>query len=371
MAWNEPGDNQNPWNKRPSQTPPDLDEIIRNMQRKLSGLLGGRGGGGGAGRIGLGFIALLVAIGWGLTGFYKVDEAERGVVLRFGKYLSTSMPGLHWRIPWPVDSVEKVNIERAETYPHKTRMLTADENIVDVDLAVQFRRPEPKDYLFNVRDPDSTLREVTESAIREVVGHTQMDFLLREGRAEVAQQTQKLLQSTLDYYGTGIEIIRVNLQDANFPTQVQAAVQDAIKAREDKERLVLEAQSYANDILPRARGAAARQIQDSQAYRARVIADAEGEAGRFSRLLVEYEKAPEVTRERLHLETVERVFADSSKILVEGDGTGNLIYLPIDKLIEQRARQAARERDSSLSGAHASITDGDGRTDDPRTRGSR
>jgi membrane protease subunit HflK len=211
-------------------------------------------------------------------------------------------------------------------------MLTADENIVVVDTVVQYRREKPEDYLFNVRDPEGTLSEVSESAIREIVGTSNLDFVLTEGRADIAQRTKELIQSTLDAYGTGIRVTSVNLQDANFPTQVQAAVQDAIKAREDRDRLALEAQSYAYDILPRARGNAARQVQDAEAYRARVVNDAQGEASRFEALLTEYEAAPEVTRQRLYLETMEDVLGSTNKVLIDAEASGNLLYLPLDKL---------------------------------------
>ncbi len=341
MAWNESGNSRNPWDRGGGdrQGPPDLDRIVRDWQQKLASLLrGGRGagpaGGGGSGFIGLAALAL---IGWLLTGLYRVDDAEQGVVLRFGKFSSTSMPGLRWHLPWPIERVELVNVNEISPFNKQTRMLTADENIVDVDLVVQYQKADPVKYLFNVRDPESTISDVSESAIREIIGKSKMDFALGEGRAEIAQRTEELIQATLDEYGTGIRVTKVNLQDVNFPDQVDAAVQDAIKAREDRERLAFEAQAYANDVLPKARGEAARRLADAEAYKARVTADAQGEAARFEALLKEYEQAPGVTRERLYIEAVEDVLSRSNKVLLDTSGSGNLVYLPVDKILENRA----------------------------------
>ncbi|RMF94727.1 MAG: FtsH protease activity modulator HflK [Gammaproteobacteria bacterium] len=345
MAWNESGNGKNPWDRGGGDGPPDLDRIVRDWQRRLGALLGGGGRGGGPRRGGSGGPAMaglvgLLLLGWVATGFYRVNDAERGVVLRFGAYTETTQPGLRWHIPWPVESVEKVNVAQVTPFSQKTRMLTADENIVVVDMVVQFQRANPVDYLFNVRDPDGTLRDVSESAIREVVGKSKVDFVLREGRAEIALNTQKVIQEALDEYRTGIIVTKVNLVDANFPEQVEAAVQDAVKAREDKERLGFEAQSYANDILPKARGEAVRRLQDAEAYKARVIANAEGEAARFEQLLAEYRQAPEVTRERLYLETAEQVFANSAKVVIDTESSGNLLYLPIDQLLRRQQGSA-------------------------------
>jgi membrane protease subunit HflK len=340
MAWNESGNGRNPWERGSGdrQGPPDLDRIVRDLQQRLSGLFrGGRttpGAGGGSGLLGLGALLLL---GWLATGLYRVDDAERAVVLRFGKYHTTSLPGLRWHIPWPVESREIVNVNEIVPFNQQTRMLTADENIVEVDLVVQYRRADPVKYLFNVRDPMATLSDVSESAIREVIGKSKMDFALGEGRTEIGQSTETLIQQTLDEYGAGIMVTKVNLQDVNFPDQVEAAVQDAIKAREDRERLAFEAQAYANDILPKARGEVARRLADSEAYKARVTADAQGEASRFEQLLGEYENAPAVTRERLYIEAIEDVLSRSNKVLLDTAGNGNLVYLPVDKILENRA----------------------------------
>lgn len=342
MGWDDK-DKGNPWQSGGDKGPADLDAIMRDFQRKLAGLFGGsRGSGRGqeGGRppgSGLFGAAAVLAIGvWAATGFYMVDAAERGIVLRFGQYTATTEPGLRWHMPWPIESVEKVNASLTERWAYQGSMLTRDENIVIVDLIVQYRRADPYSYLFNLRDPVDTLQDVTASAIREIVGKNYLDFILTEGRADVAAQTQELLQNTLDTYGTGITVYEVNLQEANFPREVEGSVQDAIKAREDRERRILEAESYSNDILPRARGAAARQLQDADAYRARAIADAEGEADRFVQILAEYQKAPNVTRERLYLETLESILANSTKVLIDTEGGNNLLYLPLDQLTQRR-----------------------------------
>ena len=354
MAWNDPGRNRNPWGNRPDKGTADLDEALRNLQRKLSQMFGGdrggsdgrddgRGGGGSAGGgairgFGFGTVALVLVGVWALTGFYVVDAAERGVVTRFGEYVATTEPGLRWHVPWPVEARQVVNVETIEGVQEQTRMLTSDENLVDINLAVQYRRAEPVAYSFAVRDPDQTLKEVSESAIREIVGRSSLDFVLEEGRQEITGKTKDLVQRTLDAYKTGIEVTTVNLQGVAVPEQVQSSQRDAIKAREDKERLALEAQAYANDILPKARGSAARQTEDANAYKARIVADAEGEAQRFAQLLQSYERAPGVTRQRLYLETIEEVLGNTNKVLVDTKGTGNMLYLPLDRLTEGRAR---------------------------------
>jgi membrane protease subunit HflK len=348
MAWDD-GDKGNPWRPRGEKGPADLDAIVRDFQRRLAGLFG-RGGGGdgessglGSGVVGTAVIALAGI--WGLTGLYKVDAAERGVVLRFGKHVDTTQPGLQWHWPWPIERVEKVNTGETVSWDYRGSMLTRDENIVNVALVVQYRRADPTMFLFKLRSAEETLQDITASAIREVVGKNVLDFILTEGRAEIAAQTQELLQATLDAYETGITVYEVNLQDANFPAEVEVSVQDAIKAREDKERRILEAQTYANGVVPRARGAASRQIQEAEAYRERVVANAEGEADRFVRILGEYEKAPEVTRERIYLETLEDILASSTKVLVDTEGGNNLLYLPLDQLM-QRSSGGSGDRTS-------------------------
>jgi modulator of FtsH protease HflK len=343
MGWNESGDGKNPWDKSRNDGPPDLDKIVREWQQKLNTLLrgGGSGGGGGSsvtapGGPLIGGVLVVLLLLWAATGLYRVDDAQRGVVLRFGEYSATTMPGLRWHIPWPVEQVNLVNISEISTFSQQTRMLTADENIVFVDLVVQYRRTDPMLYLFNVRDPEGTVSDASESAIREIIGKNTLFFIITEGRTEIADATRQLIQQTLDEYGTGIEVTAVNLQDANFPDQVEAAVRDAIRAREDKDRLSLEAQTYANDIIPRARGESSRRREDAEAYRSRVIADAEGQAARFEQVLVEYQAAPAVTRERLYIEAIEDVLSVSNKVLLDAKGGNSLLYLPIDKMLEQR-----------------------------------
>lgn len=383
MAWNESGGNsggkRNPWGggNKPEQGPPDLDEVVRNLQRRLAGLFGGGSGRGsslgGAGRgFSIGTILLVLLAIWAFTGLYQVDAAERGVVLRFGKYVGTTQPGLRWHLPWPIETKQLVNIQTIESFNDQTRMLTADENMVDINLEVQFRRANPLDYAFNVYLPDKTLAEVSESAIREVIGRSKLDDVLESGRQEIVVRTKELIQRTIDAYKTGIEVTSVNLQDVKVPQEVAPAQQDAIKAREDRDRFSLEAQAYANDLIPRARGNAVRQIQDAQAYRAQKVADAEGEAERFTKLLAEYERNPGVTRERLYIETIETVLASSRKVLLDTDGKGSLIYLPLDKLTEQ-ARRAQRSdaNDSSLTIERPAVSNAGTPTGDRRSRGTR
>ena len=364
MAWNDPGRNRNPWGNRPDRGAADLDEALRNLQQKLAGMFGGQGGGGAGGGeggggdatmrgFGAGTVVLVLVAIWAATGLYKVDAAERAVVTRFGQYVGTTEPGLRWHLPWPIETRQIVNVESVEGFSDQTRMLTSDENLVDINIAVQYRRAEARAYAFNVRDPESTLGEVSESAIREIVGRSRLDFVLEEGRQEIAARTKELIQRTLDSYETGIEVTSVNLQGVAVPEQVATAQRDAIKAREDKERLALEAQAYANDILPKARGSAARQLEDAQAYRARITADAEGEAERFSKLLAAYERAPGVTRQRLYFETLEQVLGNTNKVLVDTKGAGNMMYLPLDKLMERRTPSLTLDEQRQSAAARA------------------
>ena len=341
---------KSPWD--PKDQPPDLDQIVEEWQKRFNTLFGGSGKSNGSSIKKGPPATLLIVLGlflWILTGLYQVDDSERGVVLRFGEYNQTTLPGLRWHVPWPIESVEIVNVNVVNRFKQSTTMLTSDENIIVVDLVVQYRKANPVDYLFNVRDPEETLSEVSESAIREVAGKTNLDFILTEGRSQIAIQTQDVIQNTLDEYGTGITVTQVALQDANFPVQVESAVQDAIKAREDKERYAFEAEAYANDIVPKARGDAAKMIQEAEAYKAKVVADSEGEAERFSKLLVEYQKAPEVTRERLYIDAIESVYGNSNKVLMDSEGSGNLMYLPIDKLLQQNSSQKNESTENNSS----------------------
>jgi len=354
MAWNDSGNGKDPW-KRDDEEPTDLDQIVQNWQRKLSSIAGGRrrGGGGKSGAGGPGtaggwVLITLLAVAWLFTGLYRVDEAERGIVTRFGAYVGTTLPGLHWHLPYPVESVDIVNTNAVDNYAFSTEILTADEQYVFVQMVVQFRRTDPVAYSFEVVNPDLTLQDVTESALREVVGTSPLEVLVTERRDEIAPRTQAILQTTLDAYGAGIEVTSISLENLDYPEAVQVAVDDTQKARNDSDRYVLESEKYAQDLIPRARGRAARIIQDAEAYRDRVIADAEGAAARFTALLTEYEKAPRVTRDRLYIEAVEEVYSNSNKVILDSDGSGNLLYLPIDQLVGGQNREATAENTDSM-----------------------
>jgi modulator of FtsH protease HflK len=365
MAWNEPGGgNKDPWSGRGGgggggggggDGPPDLDEVVRKLQERLGGLFGGKksgsgggssGGGGGStggpnisGRtIGIGAGVLVVI--WLASGIYIVEPAERGVVMRFGEYVGMTAPGPHWHVPYPVERVVKVNVDEISTFTHTATMLTMDENIVDVELTVQSRIQDAADYLFQDQTPEKTLRDATETVVRKTIGGSKLDFILTEGRGAVATTILERVQGLVDQYKTGLVVTSVNMQPAKPPDQVKDAFDDAIKAREDKERLENQAEAYANEIIPRARGEAARIEADSLAYRDRVLAAAEGETARFLSILGEYEKAPGVTRERLYLETMEDVLSRNSKVLLDVQGGNSLMYLPLDQLLKQRSAQA-------------------------------
>jgi membrane protease subunit HflK len=339
MAWDD-GEKGNPWRSDKDKGPADLDAVVKDLQRKLAGLF--RGGGSGRGTepgINGGLLAsafVVFAVVWVTFGFYRVDAAERGVEFRFGAFTGLTQPGLQWHWPWPIERAEKINTGATERREYRGSMLTRDENIVNIDLVIQFRRSDPEAFMFNMRDPEEALLNVTASAIREVIGRNLLDFILTDGRPEIAADTQDLLQATLDSYGAGITVYEVNLVEANFPAEVEESVQDSIRAREDRARRILQAEGYSNDILPKARGEASRRRQDAEAYRAQVIADAEGEADRFTQILAEYQKAPAVTRERLYIETLEEILRNSTKVLVDTEGGNNLLYLPLDQLMQRR-----------------------------------
>lgn len=380
-AWNESGGGKDPWKNRPrpEEGPPDLDEIVRNLQGRLKGLFGG-------GRPpaedeeqrppGLNWPAIIVALGalWSLTGFYVVDAGERAVVTRFGAFTDIAGPGINWHIPWPVERRVVVNTEEFVSFADSTRMLTQDEALVEINLAVQYRRKDPVQYLFSVADPERTLGEVSESAIREIVGQSTLDAVLEKGRQEVAVRTKDLVQRTLDQYKAGLEVISVNLQDVRVPEQVAPSQKDAIKAREDKERFSLEAQAYANNILPNARGTAQQSLEDAAAYRSRVVADASGESARFASLAAAYAKAPAVTRKRLYLETMEQVYGQSAKVIVDGKAGGNMLYLPLDKLVDRTRTPAAGAGGNTTPPRSGEVTVSTVPTpedSDARSRGSR
>jgi len=369
MAWNEPGGgNKDPWSgKSPDQGPPDLDEVVRKLQERIGGLFGGKGqrgsdksdGGGGSPGSGGGISSSAVMLGaavlfviWLASGIYIVGPAERGVVLRFGAYAKITDPGPHWRIPYPVDEVRKVNVDEISSFTHKAAMLTKDENIVDVELTVQSRIQDAADFLFQDQSPEKTLRDATETVVRKTIGGSRLDFILTEGRSAVAATIRERAQGLVNQYKTGLEITSVNMQPAKPPEQVKEAFDDAIKAREDKERLENKAEAYANEILPQARGEAARVLADAKAYRDKVVAGAEGETSRFLAILNEYRKAPEVTRERLYLETMEQVLGGSNKVLLDVEEGNSLMYLPLDQLINaDNRRNQARELKNPVSAA--------------------
>ena len=303
---------------------------------------------------------------------YFIDQQERGVVLRLGAYQKTWQPGLNVRLPTPIEEVIKVNVEQVRPLTHKAHMLTQDENIVDVEVAVQWRINDPVAFLFNVTTPTATLRQVTESAVREVIGKSELDYVLTEGRSQIAQQQHVLIQETLDDYRIGITISTVEMQPAKPPEEVKAAFDDAIKAREDEQRLVNEAEAYRNDVIPKARGAAARLREEATGYKARVIARSEGEASRFDQLYTEYQRAPAVTRQRLYLESIETVLSNSNKVLLDTEGSNNLMYIPIDRLINNPGRTQSFNipRDFNLDSNLTQAEQLRGRLDN-RTRGLR
>ncbi len=349
--------------RRPNQGPPDLEELWRDFNRKLNGMFGKKGGGGGNGggdgpRMpqidfnpkflggGIGLLVALAVVVWLASGFYIVDASQRGIVLQFGKYKETTEPGLRWRLPYPIQSVDLVNLTGVRTveigYRGSERnkvlkealMLTDDENIVNIQFAVQYFLSDPSEYLFNNRHPDEAVMGAAESAVREIVGKSRMNFVLYEGREQIAAQAAKLMQEILDRYKSGILISKVTMQNAQPPEQVQAAFDDAVKAGQDRERQKNEGQAYANDVIPKAKGTAARLMEEASGHKQRVISTAEGDASRFKQIQVEYAKAPEVTRQRMYLETMQQVYSNTSKVMVDAKGQGNLLYLPLDKLMQ-------------------------------------
>ena len=306
---------------------------------------------------------------WALSGIYIVDEGKQGVVLQFGAFRAITNPGPHW-YPRFIQSVEIVDVEQVRSVnlgriPDEALMLTQDENIIDIKFTVQYKVKDAREYLFNVRDPDATLSQATESAVREIVGKNKLDFVFTEGRTQVAARAEKLIQDVLDSYAAGVLVVKLNMQDAQPPQQVQAAFDDAIKAREDEQRQINEAEAYANDIIPRARGTSARRVQEAEAYREEIIQRAKGESDRFSKVLTEYNKAPQVTRERLYLEAMESVLANSNKVMVDVKQGGSLMYLPVDKLMQsQRQKSVTTPNETTSSVPSEVITEQDSRLRD-------
>ena len=360
-------------NRGANQGPPDLEEVWRDFNQRLTGMFGGKrsgrgnggggGGGGGSPQLpsfsprqfggGIGVLLVLVIVVWLASGFYTVDANQRGVVLRLGEFIETTEPGLRWRLPAPIESHEIVDLTGVRTVEvgyrgsernkvlRESLMLTDDENIINIQFAVQYILNSPENYVFNNRFPDEAVGQAAETAMREIVGKSRMDFVLYEGREEIAATAQELMQRILDRYETGIQISRVTMQNAQPPEQVQAAFDDAVKAGQDRERQKNEGEAYANDVVPRARGTASRLVEEANAYRERVVANAEGEASRFNQVFAEYSRAPEVTRERLYIETMQQVMSNTSKVMIDSTGNGNLLMLPLDKLMQQAGGRAA------------------------------
>ena len=358
MAWNEPsgGNNKDPWGgNNKNDGPPDLDEALKKLQEKLNGIFGGgsNSGGNGASAPSLGggaifALLVLVAVVWAGLGVYQVDEKETAVALRFGKYLDSYGSGLHWNPPL-IDKVVKVRVTEERQYSSRGMMLTEDENIVELPLTVQYNISDAKAFVLNVKGPEISLQHATDSALRHVVGGSTLDQVVSSGRLAVGDEVKLRLQQYLDMYGTGINIVKINIQEAKPPSEVKAAYDDVIKAREDQERLINESQAYSNGIIPEARGAAQRLIEEASGYREKVIVEARGEAERFEKLLTEYRKAPEVTRERLYLDAVEQVMSNSSKVLVDVEGGNNMMYIPLDKLTQSRSNSVS----TSSIGSHS------------------
>ncbi len=368
------GLNDPQWGKKNNGGPPDIEAVLRDINKKISALFGNKGGGtGGTGDTGgggnsnkfnasIGLIAMVVVLIWIASGFYIVDASQRGVVLRFGRFVETTQPGPRWHMPFPIESVEVVNISQVRTVEigyrenvknkilKESLMLTDDENIIDIQFAVQYFLKDPGEYLFNNRAPDENVRQAAETSIREIVGKNKMDFVLYEGREQVAAATTKLAQDILDRYKSGILLSKVTMQNAQPPEQVQAAFDDAVKAGQDRERQKNEGQAYANDVIPRAKGAAARLMQEAEGYRQRVIASAEGDASRFRQVLVEYERAPAVTRERMYIDMMQQVLTSTSKVMVDQKSGSNLLYLPLDKLIQSTAQGVPPSPETQTAG---------------------
>lgn len=377
MPWNEPGGNKkDPWSgNRGDQGPPDLDELLRKLSGGIGRIFGGGRSGGSSGGSASGIVLILVVLVglWFASGFYVVSEGERGVVQRFGAHTELTLPGLRWHLPYPIEKTTIVDVQNVRNAQHAGSMLTQDENIVDIEIMVQYRVKDPVAYLFNVANPDApefasatgTLGQVMESALREVVGRNDMDFILLEGREAIAADTQTLMQQTLDDYQAGLDVVKVNLQRAQAPQAVQGAFADAVRAREDEARFRNEAEAYANTVIPEARGQAARLVEEAAGYRDQVIARSEGEAERFEKLLAEYRKAPDVTRERLYLDTIQEVMSRSSKVMVDVEGGNNLLYLPLDKIMQGRSGQGAPVNPAPVS--MPSSGSSSSQTDDPRS----
>jgi membrane protease subunit HflK len=336
MAWNQPGgNNNNPWGKKPPAGGGDLDQAFKEWQKRVESLFGGSSGR--SGNLLLVLVAIIVAI-WMATGFYTVNVGSQGVVQRFGRHVDTVPNGWGWRFPWPIETVTPVDTAGQKATTYKSRVLTSEPNMVELDMSVQWRIQDPVAYLFRVRDPEATLAQVSESVIREVVGRNDQQAILAVNRLKIAQDTRDILQRTLDAYGAGIQVLNVNIEGVQVPEAVQQAQSESVKAQADREREILAARAYANEILPKAEGAAARTRQEAEAFKAQVVQQATGAASRFNQLVTAYERAPAVTRERLYIETVESVMRSSRKVIIDSKGgNGNMLYLPLDKILDRRS----------------------------------
>ena len=360
MAWNEPGGNNNdPWKNKGGrdQGPPDLDDVFKNLFGKFGKMGGGKGGSGkNLGGIGAGILIGLLAIIWFISGFYTIQEAERGVVLRFGDYHESVEPGLRWA-PTFVDTIIPVDVQSIRDKSSSGSMLTEDENVVRVEMEMQYRVVDPFRYIFSVENPERSLSQALDSAIRYVVGHSTMDDVLTDGREVTRQRVWEELQAIIEPYDIGVSIIDMNFRDARPPEQVKDAFDDAIAAQEDEQRFIREAEAYAREIEPRARGQVNRMNEEAQAYKEQVILKAQGEVARFSELLPQYERAPEVTRDRIYIETMETVYGNTSKILIDSKDGNNMMYLPLDKIMERQNTDKTKESRSTLKGLQAPVID--------------
>ncbi|MCU4676336.1 FtsH protease activity modulator HflK [Catenovulum sp. 2E275] len=362
MAWNEPGNsnNKDPWGNKggKDQGPPDLDEIYNDTMKKIRKAFGGKGGdgspsgksGGGFSSSGLILVAVILAAVWAYLGFATIKEAERGVVLRFGQFHGVIEPGLQWQ-PAFIDDVIPVNVESISSLTSSGKMLTKDENVVLVEMEVQYRIENPRNFLFSVTDPIYSLRQATDSALRYVVGHSSMDAVLTTGREEVRQATWQQLEDTITKYNLGLQVVDVNFLAVRPPEQVKPAFDDAIAAQEDENRYIQEAQAYAKAREPQARGVVRRMEEEAKAYRSRVVLEARGEVARFEKLLPEYEAAPKVTRQRLYLDAMEDVYSKTTKVLLDTEGSGNMIYLPLDKIMEKQKQSQDETADDNQTPA--------------------
>jgi membrane protease subunit HflK len=392
---------QNQDGKRPNDGPPDLDQLWRDFNQRLNRLFGNKNGGGGdsgggggytpdmkGAGIGAGLIAVIVLFLWLVSGFFIVQEGQTGVVTTFGKYSHSTPAGFNWRWPYPIQSHEMVNVSAVRTVevgyrgnirnkqPKESLMLTEDENIIDIQFAVQYRLKDAAAWVFNNRAQEEMVKQVAETSIREIVGKSKMDFVLYEGREKVAFDTAQLMQKILDSYNAGVQVSAVTMQGVQPPEQVQAAFDDAVRAGQDRERQKNEGQAYANEVIPKARGAAARLMQEAEGYRSRIVANANGDASRFKQVMVEYQKAPAVTRDRMYLETMQQIFANTAKIMIDTRSGNNLLYLPLDKLISQTGavEAGAARPNPPVSAAQANdVSQGSDaqRQKDVRTRESR